>query len=67
MVLGEMLSGGCRVFLCGRFQRVSLHGTLSAKGEVKVGVPQGSVLGPLLFSIYVNDLPTAITNLCYIT
>ena len=49
-------------FLYGRFQRVSLHGTLSAKGEVKVGVPQGSILGPLLFSIYVNDLPTAITD-----
>ena len=49
-------------FLYCRFQRVSLHGTLSAKGEVKVGVPQGSILGPLLFSIYVNDLPTAITD-----
>ena len=47
-------------FLYGRFQRVSLHGTLSAKGEIKVGVPQG--FGPLLFSIYVNDLPTAITD-----
>jgi len=49
-------------FLYGRFQRVSVHGILSSKGEIKVGVPQGSILGPLLFSLYVNDLPTAITD-----
>ena len=49
-------------FLYGRSQRVSIHGILLSKGEVKVGVRQGSILGPLLFSIYVNDLPATITD-----
>ena len=50
------------------FNRVSLHVTLSSNVEVKVGVPQGSILRSLLFYIYVNDLPGAIAdadvNLC---
>ena len=56
-VSGNLL-GLIKGFLSNRGQRVTLNGKTSDWECIRAGVPQGSILGPLFFLIYINDLVT---------
>ena len=60
-ITGKVLAW-LRDFLIGRRQRAVLNGCSSSWSSVLNGVPQGSVLGPLLFNIYVNNMPNCVNS-----
>ena len=54
-------------FLRGRTQKVVVNNSLSYETAVQSGVPQGSVLGPLMFNININDLPDCLEHCTVLT
>ena len=53
-------------YLTNRHQCVDYNGTKSHLKPVQIGVPQGSILGPLLFLFYINDFPNASKNVTFL-
>ena len=51
-----------RAFLENRRQAVRISGVTSEEHQILSGIPQGSVLGPVLFVLYINDLPNSLTT-----
>lgn len=61
-----LLSDWLRDFFTNRTQRVVVKGVKSAPSVIESGIPQGSVLGPILFVIFINDLPDDISSSIYL-
>ena len=55
-----------KAFLTNRRQRVVINGSRSSWADVTSGIPQGSVLGPVLFICYINDMPSSVQSSMYL-
>ena len=64
-ISGKLL-GVLSDFLKDRKQRIILNGQVSSWTGINAGVPQGSILGPLIFLIYINDLADGLSSKCKI-
>ena len=50
-------------YLSNRCQKVKCGSLISKENSVEIGIPQGSILGPILFIIYVNDFSSCFINI----
>ena len=53
---------GLRVTINDKAKKIKVNGSISEKIEITYGVPQRSILGPLLFLVYINDLHEAVMH-----